>query len=173
MNKKSRRKRRHEKWRQQNEKAQREVRKEAQKERQRLKALPKPLRKLETDLYQYVDFLEVYDGYIGDFTRQIIPAEQVDNPFVIINEMELNFPYPNSLSNEQKEQYVWKTSDAFKRMGFYLDTLFLSDKEFSKMYELLLFHIENATKQAFDIFTSVNYEGITLRIERIDFEYIY
>ncbi len=84
--------------------------------------------------------------------------------------MGLGFPHPNSLNNVQKKRYIEKISEAFSRLGFYLDTLFLSDIEFTKMYELLLFHIENSTNQAFDIFTSVNYENITLKIERINFE---
>lgn len=156
------------------QKQMKEARKEAQKEKQRLKALPKSLRKLETDLGLHVQFMEVYDGYIGDFTGEIIPAEPVDNPFVVINKMKLNFPHQNSLNNEQKELYVEKISDAFHRMGFYIDFVdaVLNTKP-TKMYELLLFHIENPDKQAFDIFTSGNFNGVSLRIERIDFECIY
>ncbi len=94
---------------------------EQKKERLRLKALPKPLRKLETDLWQYVEFMNIYDGYIGDFTGQAIPEKPVENPFVIINKMKLNFPHQNSLSDEQKKLYVMKIEEAFNRMGFYFN----------------------------------------------------
>ena len=146
----------------------REQKEEERKERQRLKALPKPLRKLETDLHHYVDFMQVYDGYIDDFTGQIVPAEPVDNPFIVINEMKLNFPQQNSLSDEQKELYVTKISKAFNRMGFNLD--FIGKTKLPEMYELLLYHFENPPEQGFDIFTSVNFKGSTLEIERIGFE---
>ena len=148
-----------------------EQRKEAQKEKQRLKAFPKPLRKLKTELVWHVDFMDVYDGYIGDFTGQIIPAEPIDNPFAVINKMELNFPHQNSLSDEQKEQYVSKISEAFNRMGFYIDLI--GNAKLPEMYELLLFHIENTPEQGFDILTSIDFKGITLKIERLDFENIY
>jgi len=153
-------------WRQQ----QKENRKEAQREKQRLKALPKPLRKLETDLGFYVDFMDVYDGYIGDFTGVIIPAKPVENPFVIINKMGLNFPHPNALNIEQKNLYIEKISETFERIGFYIE--YLSD-DLSKNYELLLFYIENYEKQAFDTFTSNNYNDISLIIKRIDYNNIY
>ncbi len=99
----------------------REQREEARKEKQRLKALPKPLRKIETDLQYFVDFMEVYDGYIGDYTGQIIPSEPVANPFAIINKMKLGLPDENSIGDEQKEEYVFKISEAFNRMGFYIN----------------------------------------------------
>ena len=146
----------------------RKQREEARKERQRLKALPKPLRKLETDLHYFVDFMEVYDGYIGDFTGQVIPAEPVENPFVIINEMKLGLPHQNSIGDEQKELYVYKISEAFDRMNFYVD--FTEDAKPPEKYELLLFHIENPPDKYFDIFTSDNFDGIALRVERIEFE---
>lgn len=146
----------------------REQREEERKERQRLKALPKPLRKLETDLGYYVDFMEVYDGYIDDFTGQIIPSEPVDNPFVIIDKMKLNFLHQNSLSDDQKELYVRKISEAFNRMGFYID--FIGNAKLPEMYELLLYHFEKPPEQDFDILTSANFKGINMKIERIDFE---
>ncbi len=129
------------------------------------------MRKLETDLYRYVDFMDVFDGYIGDFTGQIIPAEPVDNPFVVINEMKLNFPHQNSLSDEQKKLYVREISEAFNRMGFYINLF--GNANSPKMYELLLYYFENPPEQGFDILTSVNFNGITLGIERIEFEKTY
>ena len=172
MNKKSRRKARREKWKQKNRKLRMEARKEYKKEQQRLKALPKPLRKLEIDLRLHVDFMEVYDGYIGDFTGQVVPVEPIDNPFTLINKMEINFPHPNSLNDEQKEQYVWKIFETFKRIGFYVELInFIKKINSDKMYKLLLFHIENPTNKAFDIFNSVNYEDTSLKIERINFDY--
>jgi len=146
----------------------REQKEEDRKERHRLKALPKPLRKIKTDLHFYVDFMDVFDGYIGDFTGQIIPAEPVDNPFVIINEMKLNFPHQNSLSDEQKKQYVKEISEAFNRMGFYIDLI--GKTKLPEMYELFLYHFEKPPEQGFDILSSVNFKGITLKIERICFE---
>jgi hypothetical protein len=146
----------------------REQRKEARKEKQRLKALPKPLRKLETDLGKYVDFMEVFDGYINDFTGQVIPEKPVDNPFIIINKMKLNFPHQNLLSNEQKELYVREISEAFNRMGFYIDLI--GKTKLPEMYELFLYHFEKPPEQGFDILTSVNFKDITLKIERICFE---
>ena len=146
----------------------REQREEERKERRRLKALPKPLRKLETNLPHYVDFMEGYDGYTGNFTGQIIPSNPVDSPFAIINKMKLNFPHQNSLSDEQKKLYIEKISEAFNRMYFYLD--FAQDGKTPEMYELLLYHIENPPEEGFDIFTSVNFKGINLTIERIVFE---
>jgi hypothetical protein len=145
-----------------------EQREEARKERQRLKALPKPLRKLETDLHYFVDFMEVYDGYIGDFTGQLIPAKPVDNPFVILNEMKLGLPHQNSIGDEQKEIYDFKISEAIDRLGFYID--FTKDAKPSEKYELLLFHIENPPDKYFDILTSEYFKGIALRVERIEFE---
>ncbi len=144
----------------------REKREEEKKEKQRLKTLPKPLRKLETDLGFYVDFMAVYDGYIGDFTGQIIPAEPVNNPFVIINEMELNFPHQNALNKEQKEQYVLAISEAFRRMGFYIN-LSENDK-ISELYELLFFYIITPTESKFNSITTINYKGNTVNIEKIE-----
>lgn len=146
----------------------REQREEERKERRRFKALPKPLRKLETNLHQYVKFTEVYDGYIGDFTGQIIPAEPVDNPFAIINKMKLIFPHQNSLSDDQKELYVRKISEAFNRMGFYIE--FIGNAKLPEMYELFLYHFEKPPEQDFDVLTSAIFKGINMKIERIDFE---
>ena len=142
-----------------------EQRLKTRKERQRLKALPKPLRKLELELHWHVDFMEVFDGYIGDFTGVVIPAKPVDNPFAILNEMKLGLPHQNSIGDEQKELYVNKISEAFDRMGFFID--FTNYAIPSVKYELLLFHIENPPEQYFDILTSENFEGIALKIERI------
>jgi hypothetical protein len=146
----------------------RKQKEEERKERRRLKALLKPLRKLETNLHNYVNFMEVYDGYIGDFTGQVIPEKPVDNPFAIINKMKLIFPHQNSLTDDQKELYIRKISEAFNRMGFYLDLI--GKTKLPEMYELLLYHFENPPEQGFDILTSVNFKGITLEIERIEFE---
>ena len=77
--------------------------------------------------------------------------------------MELNFPHQNSLNEEQKQFYIEKISDAFDRMGF---SFYTNSPE---MYELLLFHIGNPTKEVFDNFTSINYNNITLKIQRIDY----
>ena len=141
---------------------------EQKEERQRLKALPKPLRKLEIDLPHYVDFMEVYNGYIGDFTGQIIPTKPVDNPFVVINEMKLNFPHQNSLGNEQKELYVREIAEAFNRMGFKLK-LFKNTNQ-PELYKLLLYHFDYPPVQGFDVLSSVNYKGVTLEIERVAFD---
>ena len=141
---------------------------EQKKERLKLKALPKPLRKLETDLPRYVDFMEVYDGYIGDFTGQIIPAEPVENPFAVINKMKLNFPHQNSLSDEQKMLYVIKIEKAFNRMGFYFKSNLFENANQPELYELLLYHIENLQKVGFDGVTSVNYKGVTLEVEWVN-----
>ncbi len=153
---------------------------EARNERLRLKALPKVLRKLETELNNYVDFMEVYDGYLGDFTGQIEPTEPVGNPFVVIHEMDLNFPHPNSLNTEEKKMYINKIENAFNRMGFIIlysniedDVFELSDDGVSKLYELLLFHIMNPNIDDFDTFQSINYTGLTLTVERFDSEYLY
>lgn len=83
--------------------------------------------------------------------------------------MKLNFPHRNSLSNEQKELYVREISEAFNRMGFYIDLI--GKIKLPEMYELLLYHFEKPPKQGFDILTSVNLKGITLKIERINYEY--
>ena len=69
---------------------------------------------------------------------------------------------------EQKELYVRKIAEAFNRMGFYID-LFGKTK-LPEMYELFLYNFENPPKQGFDILTSVNFQGITLEIEQIEFE---
>jgi len=144
---------------------------EQKEERQRLKALPKPLRKLETDLPHYVDFMEVFDGYIGDFTGQIIPAKPVNNPFVVINDMKLNFPHQNSLGNEQKVLYVKKTEEAFNRMGFYFKSNLFENIKHPELYELLLYHIENIQKISFEELTSVNYNGVVLEVERVGVDF--
>ncbi|MDA3892084.1 MAG: hypothetical protein PF517_10520 [Salinivirgaceae bacterium] len=154
---------------------------EARNERLILKALPKVLRKLEKGLGYYVEFMEVYDGYLGDFTGQIIPVEPVGNPFVVIHEMKLDFPHPNSLKCEQKKMFVRKIEEAFNRMGFILhaktvtedDVFELSDAGISQLYELLLFYIMVANEDYFDNFSSVNYEGLSLIIERFNCNYVY
>jgi hypothetical protein len=146
---------------------------EERNERLRLKALPKVLRRLETELGHYVDFMEVYDGYLGDFTGQIIPAEPVDNPFAVLHKMDLNFPHPNSLDIEQKKIFIHNLEKAFNRMGFDFDTYGISDSELSHLYHLLLYHIMIPDNHGFDIFTSVNYEGITLTVERFTSDYLY
>lgn len=154
----------------------------ARKERLRLKALPKVLRKLETEFSKHVSFMEVYDGYLGDFTGEIVPVEPVGNPFAIIRRMGLNFPHPNSLCIEQKNMYINTIEDAFNRMGFMINyftivaegnAFELSDAEVSQLYELLLFHIMVSKGQDFDIFSSVNYEGLTLEITRFNCDYFY
>lgn len=167
---------------------------EARNERLRLKALPKVLRRLETELGNYVDFMEVYDGHLGDFTGQIIPENPVGNPFVVIHEMDLKFPHPNSLNTVEKKMYITKIEDAFLRMGFELQVseIFIDSKHnhvsappfvdlnvsempdaaISPLYELFLYHIEDTNILNFDIFTSVNYKGITLKIKRYDNEYL-
>jgi len=139
-------------------------REEARKEKQRFKALPKPLRRLEVELNWHVDFMEVYDGYLGDFTGEIVPATPVDSPFVVLNEMELNLPHQNSIGDGQKELYVYKILEAFRRMGF---VEFTDGAKPPEMYELLLFHIENPPDKYFDIFTSNNFKGVFLRVERV------
>lgn len=68
---------------------------------------------LETELYYHVDFMEVYDGYLGDFTGEVIPVEPVENPFVVIYGMGLSFPHPNALSEVQKQEYVDNIKEAF------------------------------------------------------------
>lgn len=74
--------------------------------------------------------------------------------------------YDNAhLSNKQKELYVFKISEAFGRMGFYIEMI--EKEKLPEMYELLLFHIENPPDKYFDIFTSDNFNGIALRVERI------
>ncbi|MBI9066989.1 MAG: hypothetical protein JEZ09_06830 [Salinivirgaceae bacterium] len=168
---------------------------EARNERLRLKALPKVLSRLETELGNYVDFMNVYDGYLGDFTGQIIPVEPVANPFVVIHEMNLNFPHPNSLNTVEKKMYITKIEAAFIRMGFELQVsgIFVDSeyKDFpappfvdlyisgipnaavSPLYELFLYHIMDSNIRNFDIFTSVNYKGVTLKVERYDNEYLY
>jgi len=147
-----------------------EHRKKERKEMLRLKALPKALRKLDAYLYQYVDFMDVYDGYIGDFTGQTIPEKPVKNPFIVINKMKLNFPHKNSLSDEQKTLYVIKIEEAFNRMGFYFKANLFENTKHLEIYELLCYHIENPPDIGFDVLTSVNYNGVTLGIERAEVE---
>jgi hypothetical protein len=96
---------------------------EARIEKRRLKALPKPLRKLETELSYHVDFMEVYDGYLGDFTGEVVPVDPVKNPFAVIHGMGLSFPHPNTLSEVQKQEYVDNIKEAFNRLGFYINHL--------------------------------------------------
>jgi hypothetical protein len=142
---------------------------EQKKERLRLKALPEPLRKLETGLWQNVDFMEVYDGYIGDFTGQIIPEKPFENPFAIINKMKLNFPHQNSLSDEQKVLYVMNIEAAFSRMGFYFKSSLFENTKHLELYELLLYHIEKPPEIGFDVLTSISNNGVTLEVERGEF----
>jgi hypothetical protein len=146
---------------------------EEREERLRLKALPKVLRRLETELGNYVDFMEDYDGYLGEFTGQIIPSESVDNPFAVLHKMDLNFPHPNSLDTEEKKIFIHNLKKAFNRMRFDFDTYGMSDSELSHLYDLLLFHICTPNNPNFDIFSSINYNGIKLKVERFTSDYLY
>jgi hypothetical protein len=143
---------------------------EEREERLRLKALPKVLRQLETELGNYVDFMEVYDGYLGEFTGQIIPAEPVGNPFAVLHKMDLNFPHPNSLSSQQKKMFIDAIKEAFNRMMFDFETSKLSDVKLSHLYDLLLFHISTPNNMDFDSYTSINYNGITLIVKQYGIE---
>ena len=142
----------------------------AKNERQRLKKLPKPLRKLETELWKFVDFMDVYDGYIGDFTGQTVPVESVNNPFVIINKMELGFPNPNGLSNEQKILYVSCIEDALNRMGFFIDDFFMHKEELSKFYNHMYQIIEKPSMQNRVNEISVEFNNVLLKIYRSNYE---
>jgi len=153
----------------------------AQNERLRQKALPKVLRKLETELSNYVGFMALFDGYLGEFTGQIVPVEPVGNPFVILHRMNLHFPHPNSINSEQKKMYINKIEDAFDRMGFMIrysekgnEDFFggLLDASITRFYELLLFHITFLNEHDFDTFSSVNYEGVTLMVTRLNYEHL-
>jgi hypothetical protein len=142
-----------------------------QKEKQRLKALPKPLRKLETELQNHVDFMAVYDGYLGDFTGELVPVDPVKNPFTIIHGMELNFPHPNALNEAQKAEYVYNITNAFNRLGF--DTLTNNTWDDVNIldYELVLYFIENPPEIVFDYQTTLKKDDLLLCIERLSFEY--
>ncbi len=139
-----------------------------QKEKKRLKELPKALRKLETELSQHVEFMEVFDGYIGDFTGEIIPVKPVKNPFVILNQMQLNLQHRNALNNKTLNHHIIALEEAFNKMEFYLDLMSLPETSNAEQYELLYFYINNPPKKDFELQTKLNYENLILTIERSD-----
>lgn len=146
MSKKKRKKKQNQtKWINERQRAE----KEAAKERRRLKALPKPLQILETELDIYVDFEEVYDGYINDFTGQERPLEIVGNPFWILKQMGVELPDVKTLNSEQIKLYLSKIQDAFERM--YFDFGFMpGDTEIEKQfYDLLQTCINDAENKIF------------------------
>lgn len=142
-----------------------------QKEKQRLKALPKPLRKLEKELGDYVDFMEVYDGYLGDFTGEVIPVDLVKNPFAVIHGMGLNFPHPHSLNDVQKAEYVHNIEKAFERLGFFFDCTTPFANETQLEYEQLYYFIENPPEAVFENRTGLKTDQFSINIERLDRDY--
>lgn len=146
---------------------------EAQKEKRRLKALPKPLRKLETELGDYVDFMEVYDGYLGDFTGEVIPVDPVKNPFIVIQDMGLNFPHPNTLNDVQKAEYVHNIAKAFDRMGFYFDGAAPFENKLPLNYEQVYYFIENPPEADFVKATTLKTDEISINFERFDHDHFY
>ncbi len=140
---------------------------EAQKGKQWLKALPKPLRKLETELGDYVDFMEVYDGYLGDFTGEMVPVTPVKNPFTVMHGMGLNFPHPNTLNDVQNTEYVKNIEKAFSRMVFYFQHFNIFENEDHVRYEQLLFFIENPPKADFGHITTLNTGDFSIILERM------
>ena len=162
--KKVHRKRRHEKWRKEME----DAKKEAQKEHRKLKALPKPLRKLETYLSDYVEFMEYYDGYLDDFTGDIIPAEPVDNPLAILHKMDLNLPPPNELTDEITKLFVEKITEAFDRMYFRLSYSIIGVYTAKEAYKLLLFYINNPSEYCSGKLKPV--DGNQIFVEQIDID---
>lgn len=144
---------------------------DSQNEKRRIKALPKPLRKLKTELCYHVVFMEVYDGYLGDFTGEVVPVEPVENPFAVIQGMGLSFPHPNALSEVQKQEYVDNIKETFNRLGFYIeDTTSFECKPPLKYTQLLNF-IENPPKVKFEYRTILNSDDNPITIERFDYDH--
>ncbi|ALO17056.1 hypothetical protein L21SP5_03445 [Salinivirga cyanobacteriivorans] len=140
----------------------------AQQEKKRLKALPKALRKLEAELNQHVEFLKIYDGYIGDFTGEIIPVEPVKNPFDVLNQMELNLQHPNALNADMLKQHILAIDDAFSKMGFFINPISKTEDMHADVYELLYFFINNPPKENFDRQAELTYKNNSIIIERDD-----
>lgn len=141
--------------------------KEAAKEKRRLKALPLPLRQLETELDFYVDFEMVYDGYIGDFTGEIRPSEPVNNPFWILKQMDIKLPDIQTLKREEVVLYNTKITEVFERM--YFDTGFhAQDEEMEKRYyQFLRTAINNSTDRTFGDYERINEADVEITIMRI------
>jgi len=141
-----------------------------QQERKRLKELPKALQKLETELSQHVQLMNVFDAYIDDFTDEIIPVKPVKNPFVILNQMDLNLQHRNALNIESLNQHIIALDQAFSKMGFYLELVALTETATAELYELLYYYINNPPKEDFELQITLNYNNLSLTIERCDRE---
>ncbi|MDA3818556.1 MAG: hypothetical protein PF486_14330 [Prolixibacteraceae bacterium] len=144
---------------------------EAQNEKRRLKALPKTLRKLESELCYHVDFMEVYDGYLGDFTGEVVPVEPVKNPFSVIRDMELNFPHPNALSEVQKQEYINNIKKAFNSLGFFIEDATPFECVSPLNYTQLFNFIENPPKVDYWHITTLKTDDISITIERFDYDH--
>lgn len=157
-------KKRREKLASQVRQAQIEAARERRAEKQRLSKLPKPIQQLEKELDIHVDFMMVYDGYIGDFTGEIIPAEPVVNPFIVLNRMELNLPHQDKLNKEQKKQYVDKILEATEKMGF-SDNVY-ANENYEELYGLLFYYIENPPAGEFEDIENLKTSDISIQFIR-------
>ncbi len=144
-------------------------RKQERKEKNRLKALPKPLRKLETELDFFVEFFEEYDGYLDDFTGNSYPVKLIDNPFSVLNEMNLNLPDENACPMSDLDLYIDHISEALQRMLFYVN--FETPTELKDKYRMLRLLIESPPAKKFGEIFRYEDGNLFVLIERFSPDY--